>query len=93
MLAEQPQISVLGGGSSCTRIEQLISVPPVLMKTSLLQIFYKNELMQEARSKECVSEDVLFTSVGNSQSLVSTEVWKPYGKLHKHSENTAVKTT
>lgn len=39
------------------------------------------------------SEDVLFMSVGNSQSLVSTEAWKPYGKLHKHSNSTAVETT
>lgn len=53
MLVEQPQISVLGVGSSFTYIESLTSVSPVLMKSSLLQIFCKNELMEDAGSKEC----------------------------------------
>lgn len=70
MLVEQPQISVLGVGSSFTHIERLISVCPVLMKTSLLQIFCKNELMQDTRSKKRE-----FLKMCGSCLLVIARVW------------------
>lgn len=44
MLVAQPQISILGVGSSFTYAEKSISFYSILMNATLLQIFCKNEL-------------------------------------------------
>lgn len=74
MLVEKMQVIVLCVGISFACIEYLISISPLLMRSSSVQIFCKRELMQDTRNKEreflklCCS-----CLVGDSQALASTE--------------------